>query len=79
MELFPAGFNFYRIIIHTSGSPISGSSAVSTRSSSDSYSSSSSTRQLLSSVPATNETPLHILDVKMCDDKQHSLDKAVHV
>ncbi|KAJ6638151.1 E3 ubiquitin ligase, partial [Pseudolycoriella hygida] len=61
------------------GSPISGSSAVSTRSSSDSYSSSSSTRQLLSSVPATNETPLHILDVKMCDDKQHSLDKAVHV
>lgn len=59
-----------------SGSPISGGSNVSTRSSSDSYSSSSSTRQLLSSVPAANETPLHILDVKMCDDKQHS---AVHV
>lgn len=53
-------------------SPISGSSAISTRSSGDSYSSSSSTRQLLASIP-TN------LDVKICDDKQHPLEKAVHV
>lgn len=40
-------------------SPISGNSHTSTRSSGDSYSSSSSTRQLLSSVTA-NETPTHV-------------------
>lgn len=55
-------------------SPISGSSAISTRSSGDSYSSSSSTRQLLASIPTTQ-----MLDVKICDDKQHPLEKAVHV
>lgn len=59
-------------------SPISGNSAISTRSSGDSYSSSSSTRQLLSSTPPT-AIPGHILDVKLVDDKNHSLDKAVHV
>lgn len=40
-------------------SPISGNSHTSTRSSGDSYSSSSSTRQLLSSVTA-NDTPTHV-------------------
>uniref|UniRef100_A0A182Q4V1 RING-type E3 ubiquitin transferase n=1 Tax=Anopheles farauti TaxID=69004 RepID=A0A182Q4V1_9DIPT len=46
-------------------SPISGNSQTSTRSSSDSYSSSSSTRQLLSSGAVTNDTPTHILS--SCD------------
>ncbi|ETN66792.1 mahogunin [Anopheles darlingi] len=42
-------------------SPISGNSQTSTRSSSDSYSSSSSTRQLLSSGAVPNDTPTHAL------------------
>ncbi|KFB42700.1 AGAP005287-PA-like protein [Anopheles sinensis] len=42
-------------------SPISGNSQTSTRSSSDSYSSSSSTRQLLSSGAVANDTPTHVL------------------
>uniref|UniRef100_A0A182NAB2 RING-type E3 ubiquitin transferase n=1 Tax=Anopheles dirus TaxID=7168 RepID=A0A182NAB2_9DIPT len=46
-------------------SPISGNSQTSTRSSSDSYSSSSSTRQLLSSGAVPNDTPTHILS--SCD------------
>ncbi|XP_058120071.1 uncharacterized protein LOC131284680 [Anopheles ziemanni] len=43
-------------------SPISGNSQTSTRSSSDSYSSSSSTRQLLSSGAVANDTPTHVLN-----------------
>uniref|UniRef100_A0A182YP15 RING-type E3 ubiquitin transferase n=1 Tax=Anopheles stephensi TaxID=30069 RepID=A0A182YP15_ANOST len=46
-------------------SPISGNSQTSTRSSSDSYSSSSSTRQLLSSGAVPNDTPTHVLS--SCD------------
>ncbi|XP_053672916.1 uncharacterized protein LOC128723223 [Anopheles nili] len=42
-------------------SPISGNSQTSTRSSSDSYSSSSSTRQLLSSGAVPSDTPTHVL------------------
>lgn len=69
-------------------SPISASST-STRSSADSYSSSSSTRKLLS----TSSVPMHemttittpsiaasrIIDIKVCDDKKISIDKAVDV
>lgn len=65
---------------HIEDSPISGSSAISTRSSGDSYSSSSSTRQLLSSTPAN--IPSRTLDVKHVgsDDKANNTqDKAVHV
>lgn len=60
-------------------SPISGSST-STRSSGDSYSSSSSTRKLLSSVPTPiSEITNRKMDVKICDDKQLSKDKPVNV
>ncbi|XP_058054846.1 probable E3 ubiquitin-protein ligase MGRN1 [Anopheles bellator] len=54
-------------------SPISGNSQTSTRSSSDSYSSSSSTRQLLSSGAVPNDTPTHALSSVDSTTNGHSV------
>uniref|UniRef100_A0A182IU95 RING-type E3 ubiquitin transferase n=1 Tax=Anopheles atroparvus TaxID=41427 RepID=A0A182IU95_ANOAO len=53
-------------------SPISGNSQTSTRSSSDSYSSSSSTRQLLSAGAVANDTPTHVLSSGESTTNAHS-------